>query len=363
MVQSVVAPQGLEAAFEARAATAATTAVAEWGFLVGHPATPSHRKEYVLACVPATEGEGATSDDLVDQASQAVRMLVGGVRLLGLYHYGPDGAPALESLRRNAAAVQAALADEVGSEWVVLHVAFGARKYTAKSLSSEGRSTLKPADWKFASAAQLGKFHSFATSLKVHLRAPLGAEADAAAVHGRLKATAAAQCAAYAAGAAVMIDGACVDGGVALSALKGGRKTAQGCVQHAVEVFAPNLGRPVAPQTSGGNAPGGAEAEVFGALTLRCVLHEKATVGDAVAMLWQDMGVTLRARLSMQAEMLTASRHGEASASAAFGQPVALPRRLLINTSAACKGVGVDCCFADHLYAADSYGAPSQQVF
>ena len=62
-------------------------------------------------------------------------MLVGGVRILGLYLYGPDGAPQLVELRKRAAAVQMELrlsADgsgaDVGSEWLLLHIPFGARK-------------------------------------------------------------------------------------------------------------------------------------------------------------------------------------------------------------------------------------------
>ena len=70
LVKSVIAASTLEAGVAARAATAATTAVVEWGFLVGQAATSTHNKEYVLATVPATESEGITSDDLVDQASQ-----------------------------------------------------------------------------------------------------------------------------------------------------------------------------------------------------------------------------------------------------------------------------------------------------
>ena len=71
MVKSIVAASSIEASFEARAANATTAASVEWGFLVGQPATQTHKKEYVLATVPATESDGITCDDLVDQASQA----------------------------------------------------------------------------------------------------------------------------------------------------------------------------------------------------------------------------------------------------------------------------------------------------
>lgn len=70
MVKSVVVASSIEATFEARAASAATAASVEWGFLVGQAATSTHSKDYVLAIVPATESEGISSDDLVDQASQ-----------------------------------------------------------------------------------------------------------------------------------------------------------------------------------------------------------------------------------------------------------------------------------------------------
>lgn len=70
MVKSVIADSSIEAAFQSRAAAAATTATVEWGFLVGQAGTSTHSKEYVLATVPATESEGITRDDLVDQAVQ-----------------------------------------------------------------------------------------------------------------------------------------------------------------------------------------------------------------------------------------------------------------------------------------------------
>lgn len=70
MVKSVVAASSIEAAFEARAASAATAASVEWGFLVGQAAFRTHDKDYVLATIPAAESEGIVSDDMVDQASQ-----------------------------------------------------------------------------------------------------------------------------------------------------------------------------------------------------------------------------------------------------------------------------------------------------
>ena len=69
MVKSFVAASSIQAAFQSRAADAATTAVVEWGFLVGQTGT-SNNKDYVLGTVPATKSEAVTSDDLVDQAIQ-----------------------------------------------------------------------------------------------------------------------------------------------------------------------------------------------------------------------------------------------------------------------------------------------------
>ena len=82
------------------------------------------------------------------------------------------------------------------------------------------------------------------------------------------------------------------------------------------------------------------------------------TVADAIALLWQDLRVSLRSRLSMQAEMLAVAscevRTGDKdtddsvnSAVASFGVPTPLPRRVLLNTSQAIPGI--DCCYADYL--------------
>lgn len=270
-------------------------------------------------------------------------MFVGGVRLLGLYQYGPDGPSALDTLRKHAVAVQDALlsehpAAEVGSEWVVLQVAFGARKYTAKSFAAQSSAGLKPAELKFQPLAGKLAFHSFTATLKVHLRAgSLPADSEGTTATDQLRAAAAAQCAAYEQGAALTIDGSCVDGGATLSSLQGGgggsggargASAGSGCVPHVVEIFAPNLGQPVvagggaagdgAPssagkkkkQQQGGGGTSTAAAELFGAVTVRCVLHEKASVSDAVACLWQDLRASLRARLSMQGEMLAAAAGG-----------------------------------------------------
>ena len=279
-------------------------------------------------------------------------MLVGGVRLLGLYQYGPDGGAPLDALRKSAAAVHAALAEtspEMGSEWLVLHIPFGARKYVCKNLdaAAAGAKALKPAEWKFQ---PLGKtaFHSFSATIRIHLRAPIGVEAEAAAVQDALRAAAAAHCEAYQRRAALTIDGRSADPGAALSSLAGGTAAA-GCSNHAVEMFAPDLGRPVGAVGTGG----GDVAEVFGTLLLRCVLHERGTVGDALALLWQDLALTLRARLDLHGEMLLASEGGAEPARASFGTPTPLPRRVLIDAPDTISGV--DCGFADHLYAEDGY--------
>jgi hypothetical protein len=83
------------------------------------------------------------------------------------------------------------------------------------------------------------------------------------------------------------------------------------------------------------------------------------TVADAIALLWQDLRVSLRSRLSMQGEMLAVTACGVNNSSertenransgvVLFGKPTPLPRRVLLNTSQAVPGV--DSCYADYLH-------------
>lgn len=324
MVKSVVAASSIEAAFEARAACSATAASVEWGFLVGQAATSAHSKEYVLAIVPAAESEGITSDDLVDQASQvrvaskfsshrhairfckspvtdilhcssyeacvcvpayqAVRMFVGGVQLLGIYQYGPDGTASLDHLCKHAAVVNGALAcghsgGQVSGEWLVLQVAFGARKFTAKSFSAGSSTVLRPAELKFQQLAGKLQFHSFTATLKVHLSARLPAEAADITVTDRLRAAADAQCAAYERQAVLSIDGKYEDGAMAISALSHVSAADHGCVAHKVDIFVPNLGQPVAVTDANTDGTNTSSGEMFGVVTVHAVLHDKGTTG------------------------------------------------------------------------------------
>jgi hypothetical protein len=320
---------------------------------------------------------------------QAARMFVGGVQLLGLYQYGPDGTGSLDRLCKHATAVRDALACEVG-DWLILQVAFGARKYTAKSLGAGSSTALKPAELKFQPLGDKLRFHSFTATLKVHLSARLPSNAVGITVTDRLRAAADAQCAAFEQDAVLSIDGKCADGAMALSALRSlpgsvdrDSSADHGCVAHKVEVFAPNLGQPVA-TTDTTSDDSDAAGELFGAVTLHAVLHEKGTTGavlcsdisflcvrhlsdgrfvaavaDATAFLWQDLRGSLRSRLSMQGEMLAAAACDASDGSdganttantgaAVFGKPTPLPRRLLLNTSLAVPGV--DCCYTDYMY-------------
>lgn len=218
-------------------------------------------------------------------------MFVGGVKLLGLYQYGPDSPTALDNLCKHAAAVQSALicdrpATEVGDEWLLLQVAFGARKYTAKSFSGSGSAALKPAELKFQPLAGKLRFHSFTATLKVHLSTgSLPGTVEGVAVMDRLQAAAKAQCAVYEQEAVVSVDGKCVDGVTALPMLqaeperdKKVSSAANNCIAHKVEIFVPNLGQPIsAADVTRGNSS--ATGDLFGAVTVHAVLHEKGTTG------------------------------------------------------------------------------------
>eukprot|EP01043_Picozoa_sp_COSAG02_P018000 COSAG02_NODE_828_length_16703_cov_298.705312_11_plen_227_part_00 len=210
-------------------------------------------------------------------------MFVGGVQLLGLYQYGPDGTASLDQLYKHAAAVNGDLACghsgvEVSGEWLALQVAFGARKYTAKSFGAGSSTTLRPVELKFQPLAGKLRFHSFTATLKIHLSTRLPAKAAGSTVTDRLRAAADAQCAAYEREAALSIDGNCADGTVALSALSGVPAADHGCVAHKVEIFAPNLGQPLAAMdvnTDDTDSSG----VMFGNVTVHAVLHEKGTNG------------------------------------------------------------------------------------
>ena len=211
-------------------------------------------------------------------------MCVGGIQLLGLYQYGPDGTGSLERLCKHATAVRDALACEVG-EWLILQVAFGARKYTAKSLGAGSSTALKPAELKFQPRGDKLRFHSFTATLKVHLSTRLSSNAVGTTVTDRLRAAADAQCAAFEQDAVMSIDGECADGAMALAALPRlpssvdkGSAVDHGCVAHKVEIYAPNLGQPVA-TTDTTSDDSNAVGELFGAVTVHAVLHEKGTTG------------------------------------------------------------------------------------
>jgi|EP01047_Picozoa_sp_COSAG01_P027044 hypothetical protein len=105
---ALVAAATVEEQFETLGRGAGAT-TAQWGLLLGQAPSSVHSKAYVLAAVPtdATSGGGGdeagdTADDLADHASQVARMLVGGVRVLGVYQYGPDGPKRAEEIHRTA---------------------------------------------------------------------------------------------------------------------------------------------------------------------------------------------------------------------------------------------------------------------
>ena len=148
---AIVGSSTLEARCEALAADKITAARTEWGLLIGHPATLSHKKSYALSMLPTPDASDDV-DDIIDHAGQVLGMLVGGISIIGLYQYGPEGPTQLEKMRKAAVAVQQALvaiagASVAGQEWVVLHVPFGARKFLCKSFELRPGSPLKPAEW------------------------------------------------------------------------------------------------------------------------------------------------------------------------------------------------------------------------
>ena len=157
----------------------------------------------VVPLAGGEEGEEAGVEDAVDHALQLQGMLVGGVRVLGLYRYAQEGAQVVRStpktparpaarahpsvaapraarrrspprrpqrshrsaaaatqlgaLRATASAVAAALQQDYGAgakqpaAWLLLHVPLGARKFLARSFDAQpgkGAAALVPAEWR-----------------------------------------------------------------------------------------------------------------------------------------------------------------------------------------------------------------------
>ena len=307
----------------------------EWGLLLGQSVG---ERDYVLCAVPQLEGCDGPEDTAwaAAHASQVARMLVGGTRVLGAYAYcAEEGAAArLALLCAIAEAARAELRDERaawglapseaggGAEWLVLHVSYGARRYTCKSLGGDGAAP-RPTEWKPSKEAL--RFRGLRCTLPLRLRLGSSATIDAAreAALGQLPPLA---------GAQAVVHGALLDRAQPISQLG----SAAGAEQ-VVEFLCPNLGQPTATASASG------VSLLHGDVCGRVCVHDSTSAAEALDLLALDVRVALLLRFEIQ-------REAGSSAARAAPTDLLLPRRVFVH------GGDAD-CFCDYTEAGE--GAPA----
>ena len=141
-------------------------------------------------------------------------------------------------------------------------------------------------------------FHSLSCDTAVNLHVGLDAAGGSMAeAQARLESAAKAQVECWARGV-LTIDGALQPNDMTLSALSTGN-------EHAVQILAPGLAQALSPGFEDG--PATVTAQLVGRVRGQAVVHERATVGEAVEALLADLANSLRVRLAMQCEVLLAS--------------------------------------------------------
>lgn len=355
-----------------------TTSACTFGLIAGHK---SSQKDYVVALLPTPpEDEEEEGDDesgevvssprerrdistvneqwVAEHARQVMRMLPGGLTVMGIYAAGPEDelANSQSKLRQILFAIYKlfqkkqvlSLAGDEILDWIVLQISTRTKKLTCKTFNvADPKSTAKPADWKFQNF--VNSWSCVSCGLQVNLKMTFSKGFRDCSHYSKFVLKGTDNLLNAVRESMVLINGQLRDENEPIESLLGKKKSGKkaGGSSQPVDIKAELLmtkavqGPPQALETSISG-----DVKIIGWIQARGYLCPRSTFGDAEKVIKEDIERSLRVRFDLLGEELRQSSGDEEVKELETEPPsiIATPQRVLA------KLPGTPICVSDYIF-------------